>query len=317
MTDVFGDPLRTSAAVAANQIDRSSLAKFFDRPLIILSAPRSGSTLLFETLVRCSGFWSVGGESHGVFQAFPELHPAKRGYASGRLTERDATPAICHEMRSTFRLLIRNCDGLRYVEAPDGERLGRVRLLEKTPRNALNLRFIRRLFADAKYVILFRDPREAIASIAEAWEVGLQTGQFVTFPNLPGWDRQHWCLLLPPGWRTMNGKTLVEIAAFQWTSANQVLLDDMQTVPKSNWIAIDFRDLITEPGSTVRRILDFANVAPDPRLQAYLSRTLPPSSTTVSAGSPEKWRRYESEIEACAPLYGKLAARLAQLTQPA
>src|SRR5205809_5654944 len=38
----------------------------FDRPLVIVAAPRSGSTLLYELLGRSDQFWTIDGESEGV-----------------------------------------------------------------------------------------------------------------------------------------------------------------------------------------------------------------------------------------------------------
>lgn len=314
MTEITRSPLFAQIATLAGKIDQPSLARFFDRPLIILSAPRSGSTLLFETLVQCGALWSIGEESHVVFSAFPELHPARRGFASGRLTERDATPEICHRMRAAFRLLLRDRDGMSHELFPLGHRPDRVRLLEKTPRNALNVRFLRRVFPDAKFVFLFRDPRETIASIAEAWRVGLETGRFVTFPDLPGWERRHWCLLLPPGWRALNGKSLIEIAAFQWAAANRILLDDLGALSREKWIPISFDELVSEPARAVCRILDFAGIQADARLDAAIAQPLPPSSTTVSESSPGKWMHVKDEIESCAPVYADIAKRLARLT---
>ena len=46
----------------------AGLEALFDRPLIILAAPRSGSTLLFETLAESPGVWTVGGESHSFIE---------------------------------------------------------------------------------------------------------------------------------------------------------------------------------------------------------------------------------------------------------
>ena len=64
-----------------------------DRPVIILAAPRSGSTLLFETLSEAPEFWTVGGESHQFIEGLKPLHPVAGRIHSNRLTERHATPA--------------------------------------------------------------------------------------------------------------------------------------------------------------------------------------------------------------------------------
>ena len=46
------------------------LRELLKEPVIIVSAPRAGSTLLFERLMSVDGLWSIGGESHGIFRLF-------------------------------------------------------------------------------------------------------------------------------------------------------------------------------------------------------------------------------------------------------
>ncbi|MFM7582979.1 MAG: hypothetical protein ACKO9F_09745, partial [Caldilinea sp.] len=41
------------------------------QPLIIVSAPRAGSTLLLETLANFSELWTIGEESHEIFEGIP------------------------------------------------------------------------------------------------------------------------------------------------------------------------------------------------------------------------------------------------------
>ncbi|MCI5127691.1 MAG: hypothetical protein D3907_04145, partial [Candidatus Electrothrix sp. AUS3] len=48
----------------------------FHKPIFILSAPRAGSTLLFETLLRFPDVWSTGEENHEVIERLPGLHPS-------------------------------------------------------------------------------------------------------------------------------------------------------------------------------------------------------------------------------------------------
>ena len=65
-----------------------------DRPIVILSAPRAGSTLLFETLAQAAGVYSIGGESHQLIESIAALRPGRGVVSSNRLTRRDATTAI-------------------------------------------------------------------------------------------------------------------------------------------------------------------------------------------------------------------------------
>lgn len=305
--------LRQAAAVVAAHYSETALLELFEHPLVVLSAPRSGSTLLFETL-RCSdALWSIGTESHFIFNAFPQLHPAERDFESGALAEADATPELCHQMRACFLAMAQDSSGRRYLDLPEGQRPKRLRLLEKTPRNALNVPFIRKLFPDMRAVFLHREPRETIASIMEAWQTGLTKGGFVTFPNLPGWNMRHWCLLLPPGWRALNGRSLAEIATFQWLAANDAILQSLLELDRARWLPVRYRDLLDDTAATIRKIARFAGLPFEGPLLERASAPLPLSRATVSAPDRNKWRHHAEAIEALASRYVTLERRLATL----
>ncbi len=204
----------TSAATPA-VVTRASVR--FDRPLIILGAPRSGSSLLFETLAASPDVVTVGGESHVQFESIAALRPALRGFDSNRLDRRDATAATLDALRRGFTDALRDRDGVRPAAGP-------VRLLEKTPKNALRLPLLDALFPDALYVYLYREPRENISSLIEGWE----SGRFVTYPDLPGWTGRPWSFLLVPGWRDLIGQPPAAIASEQWRRTQEVLLDDFR-----------------------------------------------------------------------------------------
>lgn len=305
--------LRDAAAAIASRFSEAALVELFERPLVVLSAPRSGSTLLFETL-RCSdALWSIGTESHFIFNAFPELHPAVRGYESGALVEEAATPELYHQMRACFVVLAQDSEGRRFLDRPESLRPKRIRLLEKTPRMALNVPFMRVLFPGFRALFLHRDPREAIASIVEAWQTGLTSGGFITFASLPGWQLEHWCMVLPSGWRALNGKSLAEIAAFQWQSANEAILRELRVIDRDRWLSLRYRDLLDETMTTVGRIVEFAGVPFDHGLRKRASGRLPLSRATVSAPDRDKWRRSAATIEALASRYAPLERELAEL----
>src|SRR6202007_1022499 len=90
-----------------------------------------------------------------------------------------------------------------------GHPAAHLRLLEKTPKNALRVPFLAAAFPDAIFVSLYRDPRETLSSMLDAW----RSGQFVTYPGLPEWSGPPWSLLLIPGWPALAGRPLSEIVA--------------------------------------------------------------------------------------------------------
>jgi hypothetical protein len=177
------DPQEVARQIAGAfpNIDSSVVLK---EPIIIVSAPRSGSNLLFEQL-----------ESHAIFRVFPHLLAENPQLDSGSLGETHADPETRHLLRSCFLYLLRDARGRPYLNSPANQRPASICLLEKTPRNTLNIPFLLKVFPDARFVYLHRDPGPAVASLIEAWTLGLQSGRFKTFQQLPDWDRPGWCFL--------------------------------------------------------------------------------------------------------------------------
>lgn len=119
----------------------------FDRPIFIVAAPRSGSTLLFETLARAANLYTVGGESHGVFENIPALTPAAPALDSNALAATDATPEVAKTLRRAFWQQLRDRSGA----APADDQA--VRFVEKTPKNALRIPFLAAAFSGARLIM--------------------------------------------------------------------------------------------------------------------------------------------------------------------
>ena len=270
-----------------------------ERPLVILSAPRAGSTLLFETLEQAAGVHTIGGESHQLIESIAALRPGRGVVASNRLTRKDATSEVVAELRRRFAGRLRDRDG---QPPPSG---ASVRLLEKTPKNALRVPFLLEVFPDAHFIFLHREPRTNLSSMMEAW----RAKGWVTYRQLPGWPGP-WSLLLPPGYERLQGRPLEEIVAFQWRVANETILDDLAELPRGRWTTVRYEDLLRDPRSTITRLLDFGGLSMDPRLEEYLSKPLPKSRYTQTAPDPEKWRKNAAEIERVLPTVSAVSARL-------
>jgi uncharacterized protein (TIGR03032 family) len=267
----------------------------FDRPVIILAAPRSGSTLLFETLARSPDFWTVGGESHELIESIPELTPAAHQFHSNTLTAADAQ-RVEEQFFSALRARLQDRQG-----HPLREHITPVRVLEKTPKNSLRMEFLNELFPDALFIYLYRDPRENIASIIEAW----QSGSFATYPGLPGWDGPPWSLLLIPGWKELRGRSIPEIAAAQWVAAHRAIMDGLEQIPSERWSAVRYTDLLAQTEEQVARLCRCVDVRPPEALPAKL----PLSRHTLTPPAPDKWRRFEKQIEPLMPLLEPIHAR--------
>ncbi|HET6913073.1 MAG TPA: sulfotransferase [Rhodanobacteraceae bacterium] len=274
----------------------------FDRPVFIVSPPRSGSSLFFETLAQSASACTIGGESHGIIEgstAAGRLGAAARNYESNRLDASDASPEIIAALRERFHRRAFNREGR---QPP-----GRIRLLEKTPKNALRIPFLTEVFPDALFIYLYRDPQEVLASMMEAWE----SGGFRTYPQLPGWTGLPWSLVLVPGWRELIGKPLPDIVAAQWATTTRMLLDDLQRLPASRWCVARYDALLAAPDAEVARVCAAVGFEWDRRL----GTELPVASHTVSAPRREKWRAREHEVAQAMAQIAEVAARAQRVAQ--
>lgn len=269
-------------------------ATAFDRPVFIVSPPRSGSTLLFETLAKAPGVVTIGDESHALIEGVRGLSPADRDHADNRLDASDANDAVAAHLRGRFQTALRDREG-----RPPGD--AAVRLLEKTPKNALRIPFLARVFPDARFIYLHRDPRHVLASMIEGW----RSGRFRTYPALPGWRGDPWSFLLTPGWRDLVDQPPATVVGAQWAAATSAILDDLAALGPERWTPVDYDRFIAAPDAEAQRLATWAGWGWDTTLGA----ALPLSRYTLTPPDPEKWRRHQAAVEAALAPRDDLVAR--------
>jgi hypothetical protein len=257
-----------------------------EKPIFIIAAPRSGSTLLFETLMRHQQLWSFGDEGHAWIEKYPNLRPVRGGVDSNRLTAANLNDALAEQLK---------LDMLRGMFSAHGERVnsetGSIRLLEKTPKNCLRIPFIESLYPDARYIYLYRDPKDSISSIIEGW----RHQRFVTYGDVR-MAHGRWCFLRPPGWQEMLNRSLQEIAAFQWKTCQDIILGDLAAIDSSRWTICAFDEFLWDPKSTIGRLQDFCELDADPALEKYCTSALPQSRYTQTAPAKGKWMQHQAGI---------------------
>ena len=278
-----------------------------DRPLCIVSAPRAGSTLLFETLARFPDLWTIGRESHDLELAFPALHPATRDYHSNRLDAADATSELSTAVRGWFSQRLHNRSGAAYRGFSPAARPASVRFLEKTPKNALRIPWLRAVFPGARFIFLYREPRQNISSMLEGW----RSRRFVAYRDLPGWPYKEWSFLLTPGWHALAEQPLAAVAAAQWQAANQQILADLEG--HSDWMLLTYDELVADPAATITRLSRFAELSWDPLVERTLVTPLPHSQMVISPPGAAKWRQHEAELTDVLPQMESVTKRLAAL----
>lgn len=258
-----------------------------EKPLIIISAPRSGSTMLFEALSKGVDIYTIGSESHRIIESIDVLHPAMKKYESNALDAQDRTRDIFARLHADFHGSAHKHDGSKPAEAEI------IRLLEKTPKNALRIPFVAKLFPDANYLYLYRDPRHVISSMIDAW----QSGRFQTYPQLPGWTGQPWSLLLVPGWRSLVGKPLHHIVAYQWATTTRLLLDALEDIDPVNIEKVRYETFVLHPQEEIARLCQAFGLNANSDLGS-----LPLSQHTLTPPHPDKWKRNADLINEIWPI---------------
>jgi hypothetical protein len=297
-------PMLTAAAVP----DKPGMPKSrrppptLRRPVFIVAAPRSGSTLLFETLAASEQLVTVGGEAHWLVESVDELRVGAPGVDSNRLSADAYSVELARRMHASVCERLVDFAGLA-ADVLDGRRF-----LEKTPKNSLRIPLLDRIFPDAQFVFLWRDPRENLSSLMEAW----RSGNWQIYPQLDGFEGP-WSMVLPPGWQALNGRPLEEIVAFQWDSTNRIVRDDLAVLPRERWTAVEYSDLVRTPRVTIERLCGFLGIEVDPALRARIEAPPPPARYTQTLPAADKWLKNAASIERILPRVASTWERLQAL----
>jgi hypothetical protein len=293
------------------------------RPLILLGAPRSGTTMIFQALSTHPDLWSLYSESHAIMNphfGYP-LVPGASSFASADEID-DATAGV---IEREFFDAVGNLEGgpqwiskslpliVRGRLSNTLRKLGRqkkvppIRMVEKTPGNCYRIQVLRKVFPDAQFVYVVRDPRGSIASIYHGWK---EEPRFQALELPPGfkisdYDRC-WCFGVPPNWEQLNGSSLIEICAHQWVSYNEHCLRDLPEDGPQR-MTVRYEELSSNPGPVIRSIAQWADIDPAPL--ARFDEKLPVVNTWTKP-SEDKWRRYETEILCVTDQIAPMSARL-------
>ena len=230
-----------------------------ERPVFVVAPPCSGAELIVRSLRRAEGVWTPGKGGPGLVDEVSELAPAERGWESNRLTPAEVTPLVVREITERLKAGLTDREGRR----PGLDATG-IRWVDGAPRNALRVPFLNAIAPDAFFVYLHRDPAQAVVEMFQGWE----SGQLVTYPDLPDWPGPPWSYLLVPGWRELSGRSTAEIARAQWSRTTETLLDDLEQLSPERWCVVDHAALLSDPRAELERLCGFLDLRAEENVSA-------------------------------------------------
>lgn len=248
-------------------------------PLFIIGSPRSGTTILGRIL---------GNHPELIEVREPRLiWKYGNDHKSDLLTEKDLTPKIKARIRAKLA-----------EKAPAEEGL---RLLDKSPNNALRIPFILSIFPDAQFIHIMRNGYDAALSIRSFWEnktsgldykrvetgesilqqrlkemhwtqVPYYAGEFCDrFLSKVGFNRQvPWGTRIPGLNELTKELSTLEIGALQWRYSVEMACYEGRKLPKNVYIEVRLKELSHEK---IDELLKFSRLGSADEIKTYFDNT--------------------------------------------
>ncbi len=283
------------------------------RPIVIIGAPRSGTTILQRCLAVHPELWHLRAESHYILEG--PYHPRKLGRQSNRCTKEDTDEETVEAVRRRFyeeavniSKVLNNPGWLfgtsslvgRAFSATAVLTLGACskmvkpddfRFLEKTPKNSLRVSLLDRLFPDALFIWNQRHPAKNIDSLVAGWHTSDKIGPIklprfarASYPvagdlNLKDYADKWWKFALVPEWETLQSKTVGEVATWQYYQCNRYALKDFESIDDERIFELNHESFVQNPLSSVRNISEWADL-PKSQVVEHFARALPQVNDT-------------------------------------
>jgi hypothetical protein len=187
---------------------------------------------------------------------------------------------------------------------------GNIRFLEKTPKNSLRVPLLDYLFPDAYYIWIKRKAVRNIDSLVAGWyavdKIGPVTrkryGQFgypiVNQLELQDYSDNSWTFALVPGWQDLKGKTVADVAAWQYYQCNSFIAKDLASIEARRIFPVKHEDFVRDPVKIVQKIFEWADL-PSSQIAEGFARNLPRvNDTTPLVLRPIRGLRHSSAVYA-------------------
>jgi hypothetical protein len=277
-------------------------------PTVIIGAPRSGTNILRDSLVRLSTF--------GTWPC-DEINPIWRHgnarHDSDELPRELATPHAARYIRRRFQQ-IANRQQAFYV-------------VEKTCANSLRVDFVDRILPDARFLFIVRNGIDAVASADKRWTAHadlaytLRKARWVPRSDIPYYgckfvlnrlyrarSREKRLASWGPRLKGMDilvaNHTLVEVCALQWSRCVGAATQAFDRMPAHKVHRLRYEDFVSDPVRCLRDICKFLEVD----LDEEAARAAASQVRTESVGRGA--RELEAgDTEAIAPLIAGMQKR--------
>ena len=257
-----------------------------ERPIFVIGAARSGTSMLGEILSHHPdlGYWL---EPKYIWRYRNPRSPTDARGAD------EVTPEVARYIRRRMR---------RHLT-----QLERPRCLEKTPSNTLRVSFMNGIFPEGLFVHIVRDGRDVAFSAAKKWSsppdpAGLWRRLLdfqMPLRDVPSYaaaflrdvvgrqlrpDQAYIWGPHVPDLRTISKRhSLIETCGIQWRECVESARRSLAEIEHERHHTVLYEDLVREPREAIRRVLDFADLAPSAEVLDFAADHVRPELS-------DKWR---------------------------
>jgi hypothetical protein len=216
---------------------------------LLIGCARSGTSIFAEAVAAHPAVKYVF-EPHEIWEL------AGHGEnGSHRLTAAHATPQVCDRIRTWFA----------------AQSCGAALVLDKTPRNALRIPFLRTVFPEAKFIHIVRDGRDVACSL------------------MPGVGGDSWYHLKPVRWREMQAEQQpIERCALVWRDVIQTVCADLAGLPH---LQVRYEELLAAPRERVADTWQFLGLPIDASALNFADKIQDATADSYHAGGQDVWYR--------------------------
>lgn len=216
---------------------------------LVFGCARSGTSILGELI-------AAHPQVNYVFEAHALWDQAGTGAnESHRLTAAHATP----ELRERIRRWFEDALGTAAI------------VVEKNPRNALRVPFLRAVLPEARLIHVIRDGRDVACSM------------------VPGCGGDEWNHLKPPSWSEFYRQARGPVrCAMAWKEVVEIALADLAGTPH---LQIRYEDLVREPRATAATLMRFLGLDAPPPVVDFCERIQNSTAAVYRAQVQTRWSR--------------------------
>jgi len=257
--------------------------------VIIIGAPRSGTNMLRDMLVRLPGVGTWPCDEINYIWRHGNLR-----YPSDEFSSDMATPEVQRYIWRQFEKLSQSND-LDVV-------------IEKTCANSLRVDYVDKLLPDAKYVFIVRDGLDAVGSALHRWTASLdipylmRKARYVPPADLPYYairymvHRVHrvlskekrlamWGPAMADIDELLMKYSLPEVCALQWQACVDKAEESFLSINPERIIRVKYENFVLTPFAEYEKIADFIGKDVPDDVEDYLNKN-------INSDSINKGRRY-------------------------